>query len=366
MPTPTPELGLLKAVDGDDTADYLVTSLANSLTSVDALFNNVSGHTHSGVHQGAPVTAAGVADGSLTNAKLGPDVARDNLLTNGGFEIWLRGAGPYSSNGAYSADRWIVFFQGTTTISASRDSANVVPGTGGYCAACTVTNASAGQIAQLYQYLASSDVVLNGLTVSFSARVKSSVANAVRLRLNDGAVVNGAYHSGSGNYETLSVTKTLNISSGQVQCGVVFEGAGTFYVDNASLVVGSQPANYVPLHPADDLARCQRYFQTLLYSTGSQNDRYLGQAYSGTNAQIPIALHPPMAVTPTITISAPSDFQQTLASASAAPLTGLSPTLGSPLSVLLTSTVGSGLVAGNATILYAAAAGAKLYGEANP
>ena len=27
------------------------------------------------------------------------------------------------------------------------------------------------------------------------------------------------------------------------------------------LVVGSQPADYVPLHPADDLARCLRYYE---------------------------------------------------------------------------------------------------------
>ena len=29
------------------------------------------------------------------------------------------------------------------------------------------------------------------------------------------------------------------------------------------LVVGSVAADYAPMHPADDLARCQRYYQTL-------------------------------------------------------------------------------------------------------
>ena len=29
------------------------------------------------------------------------------------------------------------------------------------------------------------------------------------------------------------------------------------------LVVGSQPCDYVPLHPADDLARCLRYYEVL-------------------------------------------------------------------------------------------------------
>ena len=39
--------------------------------------------------------------------------------------------------------------------------------------------------------------------------------------------------------------------------------AGTYYVDNAMLVVGSQPADYAPLHPADDLARCLRYYEII-------------------------------------------------------------------------------------------------------
>lgn len=73
MPNPTPELGLLQALDGDDAANYLDTSLANSLFVVDALFNNVSGHTHGAVHQGGPISAvpvSAISDGSITSAKL--------------------------------------------------------------------------------------------------------------------------------------------------------------------------------------------------------------------------------------------------------------------------------------------------------
>ena len=39
--------------------------------------------------------ASTIPNGSISNAQLGPDVARANLLTNGGFEIWQRGAGPF-------------------------------------------------------------------------------------------------------------------------------------------------------------------------------------------------------------------------------------------------------------------------------
>src|SRR5215471_14385806 len=69
----TTELSLALAVDGDDNADYLVTSLANSLRTMDALFNNVSGHNHGAAHQGgtiANIPASALADGIITSAKI--------------------------------------------------------------------------------------------------------------------------------------------------------------------------------------------------------------------------------------------------------------------------------------------------------
>lgn len=66
----TTELGLATAQDADDNADYLTIGLKQALTTVDALFNNVSGHNHSSAHQGGPVVAGGIADGSITSAKI--------------------------------------------------------------------------------------------------------------------------------------------------------------------------------------------------------------------------------------------------------------------------------------------------------
>jgi hypothetical protein len=73
VPGSTPELNLKTAVDADDTADYLTLSLADSLRTVDALYNNVTGHTHSGIHQGGPIAsvpASALADGSITSVKI--------------------------------------------------------------------------------------------------------------------------------------------------------------------------------------------------------------------------------------------------------------------------------------------------------
>lgn len=48
----TSELNLKTAIDDDDTADYLTLDLADSLRTVDGMFNATTGHTHQGSHQG--------------------------------------------------------------------------------------------------------------------------------------------------------------------------------------------------------------------------------------------------------------------------------------------------------------------------
>jgi hypothetical protein len=120
------------------------------------------------------------------------------------------------------------------------------------------------------------DVVtsLKGRTLSVSVRVRTSTANAVRIGLNNyfaGAshFTYSAYHSGGGAYETLTVTATMDNSLAICQVQVLFAASCTAYIDNAMLVVGSVPADYAPLHPADDLARCLRYYEVLGVPAGT-------------------------------------------------------------------------------------------------
>lgn len=83
MPGTTTELNLSTAVDSDDNADYLTINLANSLRTLDGLFNNVTGHSHAAAHQGGPIgnipasaipngliTSAMIADGTITAADI--------------------------------------------------------------------------------------------------------------------------------------------------------------------------------------------------------------------------------------------------------------------------------------------------------
>jgi hypothetical protein len=323
----TSELNLKTAVDADDTADYLTLSLADSLRTVDALFNNVTGHNHSGAHQGGPlgsgsigtgaiadgaVTSAKIADGtiatadladrSVTNIKLGTDTARANLLTNGGFEIWQRGTGPFTAHQAFTADRWQIQLSGGQTANVNRSTGNADAGST-YAVSFVISGTvSAGAPAQLLQINSSSDYSqLGGRTFTLSMRVKSTQANAVRLSLYDGVSnTNGAYHSGSGVYETLTVTMTFASNATVLYTRAFMETAGTFYVDNAMLVIGSVPADYAPLHPADDLARCLRYYEKFGGDTGNSMNVNMYHG-AGQVLQMPLYYKAVKPVTPTIT-----------------------------------------------------------------
>jgi hypothetical protein len=73
MTATTSELALSTAQDLDDTADYLTTALSNSLHTIDALFNNTTGHNHGSAHQGGAIStipASAIPDGSITSLKI--------------------------------------------------------------------------------------------------------------------------------------------------------------------------------------------------------------------------------------------------------------------------------------------------------
>jgi len=211
---------------------------------------------------------------------------------------------------------------------------------------------------------------LRGRTLTFSVRVRASVASAVRAGLRDS--VNGyryapTYHSGGGSYETLTFTAVIPAASTYVEAVVQFVAVGTFYVDNATLVTGSIPADYTPPHPADDLMRCLRYCQVW---GGSNLNEFVcvGQAWNTTRAQLYLPFQVPMGAAPTIAVSpGASSFAVYNAGGAQVALTGLTSPIVTPRGVYLDATVASGLVAGSATVLSTNnTLSARLVAEYNP
>ena len=323
------------------------------------------------LHRGQLMVKTGpveLPDGSIGNAELGADTARANLLTNGGFEIWQRGNGPFTAAGAYFADRWYI-----GTVNAG-DTFSISRSTGATTdksfanANVTYTRSTGGSNLQQHMGAANGDSTpqLIGRTLSFSVRVNTSVASAIAAGIYDD--VNGFrwgnYHSGAGGYETLTMTAPVAPTAVQVRVGIKFDQTAFAYLDNAMLVVGPVPADYAPLHPADDLARCQRYYELIVSGTANTHIA-TAQAGSAVAAFAPIIFRTPKAVTPTVTNSAHADFRLYAANTTLLTMTGFSASGISLLGCATTLAVASGLVAGDASVLLTATSNARISVEAN-
>ena len=200
--------------------------------------------------------------------------AHRNLLTNGGFEVWQRGAGPFTTL-VYSADRWQVS-TGSGTITVTQETTTTDGSTASLKAVLTGTPPGGYVVQTLEDYRS-----LRGKTAQFSARVHQSVASSASLTIVDSSgQTSGSVSATTGSFVTLTASRAIGAAVTYVQVVVSFAVAGTFYLDNAMLVVGPAPAPYQPLHPQDDLARCQRYYEviTTMNYLGSANGAHsMGQ-----------------------------------------------------------------------------------------
>ena len=251
-----------------------------------------------------------------------PPVKSQNLLTNGGFEIWQRGTGPFSGGNLLCADRWKqMVFSGTLSIQRSSSAIDTAGGSTIYSAQVTNTNTTQGN-SYLDQTLNNADgYSFYSQFVTASVRVNVNIANAVCIGINDGVTAfYSPYHSGSGQYETLVLTFPATANYVR-DLRIYFDANCTAYLDNAMLVIGQIPASYIPLTPADDLARCKRYCQRI--QPGGINQFLIGFAQSTVSFFFPVWYPIEFAVTPSFTISAVTDWSITNEQLSATQVTNL-------------------------------------------
>ena len=199
--------------------------------------------------------------------------AQKSYLVNGGFENWQRGAGPFSTGDRFSADEWKLGIGAGCALSVSRSTTIKC---GAYSAELVATKGTG--LVYLRQGI-EPYLCLAGSTLTFSMWVNTATASSVYIAIGDydGVTTDGnasIFHSGSGTWEFLTVTYQLRDSLASysdcphafgawVEIAFAATNAST-YIDSGMLVVGDYPegANFVPLMPAEDLQRCQRFFES--------------------------------------------------------------------------------------------------------
>lgn len=287
-----------------------------------------------------------------------------NLLDNAGFEIWQRGASfSTPANNAYTADRWKVGKGGAPTFTVTQDTSVFDTGTSSMSINVTVANGATDLAPHQAIEGITNTTVLAGKTVTFTARVKASVASTVRAGISISApsftgYVFSSYHTGNGAWQTLTVTTTLpsDLTSFEPYVGIL---SGTvvvtqFWVDNCVFVTGASAPTFQPLHPQVDLARCMRYY--IQYDVTNSGDICMCMNYSSTHATGTWTFPVRMRVTPTVTVTNATATELVIPNGGGG-LAGLGTTAISPGATPFTGsvdvTVAAGLTSGDANKLVA-------------
>lgn len=294
-----------------------------------------------------------VIDPSLTPA------AQGNIIDNGGFEIWQRGAGPFTNFTGYFADRWNISTSCTAYSAAKETGASNIDS--GVSSCKLVITTAAGGVFRIGQSV-ENDSQYVGKVMTFSARVKSNIAGVKMLVSYSGGQTAGAVgHTGGNTFETLSVTLTIpatgltfSIGFDSVNTTVgtsVSPSAGTFYVDSVALVYGSNVSPFISLPFQIDLARCQRFYYRIC---GNTNDEYVGVGqFTTASAFYTIVRHPVfMRISPTMTVVNSSGFRVFTQNGTETTVTGgITPSSGTITSTRIDVGVSATGVAGNAGLM---------------
>src|SRR5215471_9810105 len=235
----------------------------------------------------------------LDNRQLGPDVPRANLLVNGGFEIWQRTTGTVNTLQGMAADLWRIAFIASGDSVVMQQETSVVD-SGSASLKIGYSKSTGGSTIQ--QKLEPGLVKqLRGKTISLSMRMRNENANGIQAAIfND---VTGwtiaPFLSQTLTWLTSTVTLAVPANAASIEIGIHLQNNCTAYLDNAMLVVGSVPADYVPLHPADDLARCLRYYQLPIPSQAAVFQS--SPSGAGLNNYHHVPFKAQMPLTPTVT-----------------------------------------------------------------
>ena len=183
----------------------------------------------------------------VANFTVGADMPRPNLLINGGFEQWSNGPGPFTQAGQVCADSWVVTANRNGQVpSVSRVQPSNPPN--GSLSALKITgNNNVGNL--VTQTIDPSICPLNGVTVAFTCLVFAPVASQVQVIV--GVLGDVGYQlpqplDGNGTWQQILMTCTLPSNPATVSVALAGAGSADFIFDNATLVVGSAPANYQP------------------------------------------------------------------------------------------------------------------------
>ena len=334
-----------------------------------------------GVTAGTGITGGGTS-GDVTvsfdvaNYGGGQYAAGKNKIINGDFGIWQRGTSFTSPSTTYTADRFVANGQTSDVVSQQTFTPGTAPVSGyeGTYYARWATSATAGT---RYFFQKVEDVrTLAGQTASFSfwARVNSGTATlSAYFYQQFGSGGSADVSSTSQNFtattswQRFTYTTTMPSVSGKtIGAGSLVQAAVSFSATSNNiefwgwqLEAGSTatPFQTATGTKQGELAACQRYYE----EQGGVNTQFFGNgyAYSSTAAAYVITFQPKR-TTPSVSVSAASDFVAGDGAGGGVTLSSASLAYPCVNTVAFYATVASGLTTGRGSAIYAANTNARL------
>ena len=171
---------------------------------------------------------------------------RKNLIDNGDFTVWQRGESFTDHNG-FTSDRWW-----TPRISASKST----DAPDGFTSSVYI---SSDWDNLLRQHIEHGTTLLAGKTVTVSFWIKKGTATSVSIDLHDDIVyVHPITSAFTRIVQTMTVPSSGLNTSGHLPLDI--NVSGTCLIAGIQLELGDTATEFEYVHPADQLARCQRYF----------------------------------------------------------------------------------------------------------
>lgn len=182
----------------------------------------------------------------ITATQLGSVIGAKNILWNENFLMWPFGDAAAPVGWTLSGSP-VIARCGTGLTDTARK-------VGPFCASVTY-GAASGFVAQTVLDAGVWPVsdFLEGLDISAGAWIKTSIASHARIYIYSvgGGTTYSSYHTGSGNWEWLTVTVEVSAAATNLEVGAAVHSAGTIYVSGMTAIVGSvPPGGYIPCDTA--------------------------------------------------------------------------------------------------------------------
>jgi hypothetical protein len=242
---------------------------------------------------------------------------RRNILINGDFQVSQRGdftTASSASNGAFFVDRWYVDV-GTVAFNKEQTTGIDIYGTPAISKGVKLTATASGTSYMGIRQKIENPTQYVGRTITYSGYVKSNSSNARLVTFTQGTtqVETTNTHSGSGNWEKLSVTFTMTgnpSTNWYVDAFIASSGVGNvdissgdyIEVTNLQLEIGKVATPFEHRSYGEELALCQRYYYQLggIGGVAAATSLSSGSMYTATAVNLYVPFPVPMRSTPGI------------------------------------------------------------------